>query len=59
MTTIAIKLGPEVGLAKVPGPGLTQVYSENFKKIFEVLIFHIKKIKKQSIWIHDIHVVNN
>jgi hypothetical protein len=30
-----------------------------FKKIFDVLIFYIKKIKKQFMCIYDIYGINN
>jgi len=52
--TIVIKLGLGVDSAKKPGSGLYELTRVNLKKLkffFEILIFHMKKIKKQSIWI--------
>jgi hypothetical protein len=52
--TIVTKLGIGVDSSKRPGSALhelTRVNLKKLKKIFEILIFHTKKIKKQSIWI--------
>jgi len=54
-----IVIKPEMRLirprSRVPGytgwSGSTRINSEKFKNIFEILIFHMKKIKKQSMWI--------
>jgi hypothetical protein len=51
MTTIVIKIGLVVYLAKGSGPGLTWVNPEKLKK--HICSFNIlyEKIKKQSMWI--------
>ena len=55
MATIVIKHNLGVDPTKKPGlelHELTQVNPEKLKKnIFKVLIFYMKKIKKQSMWI--------
>jgi len=48
MATIVIKTGLVVDPVKGLGPGLhglTQVNPEKLKKIFEILIFYMKKLK--------------
>jgi len=50
-SNIVIKPGLRVDPTKKSGPGsrwLTQVNSKKLKKIFEILIFHMKKLKNNS-----------
>jgi hypothetical protein len=48
MATIFIKLSLRVDLVKKPSPGLHMSTRKNWKTIFEILIFYMKKLRNNS-----------
>jgi hypothetical protein len=62
MATIVIKPGSRIDPVKESGPGLHRLTQVNLKKIkkyiFKVLIFYIKKIKK-NLFIYKFYITND